>query len=355
MRTPKRGRGILSVLASVLVFVGCDGKVQPLPLGFGPAINRLEGFQIRQLMVVGAASVEVAARHPSWFPPSDKFGGKSALRMYAIAAQDFALFRQMHRQIGFDAVWISGDTGTSGPLFEGLVADAGWTPRYVDHQGVIFRGVAVANDLPLEVGPAVDIRLIGKDLARVKAAVAVNLSALRRKDEARRVMGEAREAFGGAVDVLVAEARLELDEGRWDAASASASRALSKSRNYIPALVVKARALYSSGRFAEAFGYSRKLVERAGGDPLILFNHAKIAHELRVFGEEIDTLKSLIEVVERDGGWSAGYRIYLGQAYAAIGDGDLALREFSVAAQDSRLSPDQKAFVQEALEKLRPR
>ncbi len=318
-------------------------------------MDRLERFSIRHLMVVGAASLEVASRHPSWFPPSELFGGKSALRMYALAAQNVALFRQMHRQVGFDAVWISGDLGTSGPLFDGLVADSEWVPLYVDHQGVVFRRVAIAKDLSLEVGPGSHPGLSRNGLARVKAAVAANLSALKRDSEARQMIREAREASPAEVDVRVAEARLELDGGRWEAAFVAASDALSMRRNYVPALAVKARALYALGRFADAFGCSRKLVERAGGDPLVLFNHAKIAHELRVFGEEIEILKTLIDVVERDGGWTGGYRIYLGQAYAAIGEGDLALGELNAVSGDSSLSADQKAFVQEALEKLKSR
>lgn len=336
-------------------FLGCDVEMRPLPLGFRPAIQQLEGLQIKRLMVVGSASVEVAALHPDWFPKADVFGGKSAMRMYARAAQDPALFRQMHRQIGFDAVWVSGDLGTSGPLLESLVADDEWIPTYTDHQGVVFRRSSVAKGLPLEIGPTESTGLSRSDLARVKAAIAVNLSALRRGADAKRVLLEAKDASSGEVDVRVAEARLELDDGRWDAALAAVSGALGMRRNYVPALSVRARALYASGRFAEAFSSSRKLVERSGGDPLVLFNHAKIAHELRIFGEEIETLKNLIDVVERDGGWSAGYRIYLGQAYAAIGEGDLALQELNAVAADSSLSADQKAFVEEALEKLRSR
>lgn len=339
----------------VSVFVGCDGGVQPLPLGFGPAMGRLEALQIKRLMVVGSASLEVAFRHPDWFPSAESFGGKSVMRMYARAAQDPVLFRQMHRQIGFDALWISGDSGTSAPLIDSLVNDVDWSPWYVDHQGVVFCRASSGTNPPLEIGPSNQSLLRRSELARVKAAVATHLSALRRVGEARRVMGEAKEASTNEADVWVAEARLELDEGRWESALAAVSKALGMRRNYVPALSVKARTLYALGRFAEAFGYSRKLVERAGGDPLVLFNHAKIAHELRLFGEEIETLKTLIEVVERDGGWVAGYRIYLGQAYAAIGEGDLALKEIDAASVDSSLSPDQKAFVREALEKLRHR
>jgi tetratricopeptide (TPR) repeat protein len=355
MDTLRKLRVFVTVTVATAAFAGCEGKVQPLPLGYGPAMDRLEGFSIRHLMVVGAASLEVANRHPNWFPSSELFGGKSALRMYALAAQNVALFRQMHRQIGFDAVWISGDLGTSGPLFDGLVTDSEWVPLYVDHQGVVFRRGVTAKDLPLEVGPGSQRGLSRNGTARVKAAVAANLSALRRDSEARQMIREAREASPGEVDVRVAEARLELDGGRWEAALVAASDALSTRRNYVPALAVKARALYALGRFADAFGCSRKLVERAGGDPLVLFNHAKIAHELRVFGEEIETLKTLIDVVERDGGWTSGYRIYLGQAYAAIGEGDLAFGELNAVSGDSGLSADQKAFVQEALEKLKSR
>ncbi len=336
-------------------FVGCDAEIRPLPLGFGPAFERLEALQIKRPLVVGSASIEVASRHPDWFPKAEVFGGKSAMRMYARAAQDPALFRQMHRQNGFDAVWISGDLGTSGPLLDSLVADAEWMVFYVDHQGVVFRRTAVMNGLPLEIGPRDSSGLSRSERARVKAATAVNLSTLRREAEAKRMMAEAKEASSGEVDVRVAQARLDLDDGRWDAALAAASGVLGMSRNYVPALSVRARALYASGQFAEAFNCSRKLVERVGGDPLVLFNHAKIAHELRIFGEEIETLKTLIDVVERDGGWSTGYRIYLGQAYAAMGERDLALRELDAAAVDSGLAPDQRAFVDEALEKLRSR
>jgi hypothetical protein len=343
------------VLLVLVALAGCDGDVRPLPLGFGPAIERLEEIQISRVMVLGSASLEVANRHPDWFPRAEVFGGRSAMRMFARAAQNPRLFRQIDRQVGFEAVWVSGDVGTSAPLFESLISDSEWVAWYVDHEGVVFRRASSSRDLKLELGPLKTTNLSRIDLARVKAAVAVNLSALRRSDEAKAVLEGARQVAPTEVDVRVAEARLELDAGRWDAALSLASSALGARRNYLPALAIKARALYALGRFADAFLSSRKLVERAGGDPLVLFNHAKIAHELRIFGEEIETLKTLMDVVERDGGWIAGYRIYLGQAYAAIGEADLALAELNSAAVDPSLSADQKAFVQEALEKLRAR
>lgn len=344
----------LSVACVTLLLCSCGGEIEPLPLGLKGSLERLQGFGVTRPLVTGIGSVDAASGHPEWFPSADLFGGKSALRMYARVAQDAALFRRLDRQLSFDAVWVSGDPGNSGPLLENLVSESGWVAAYVDHQGIIFRR-GEAGSVGLEVGPRDVGGLRPKELARVKSAIAVQLVALRRFTEARNVIAEARRVSSREPDVWVAEARVELGENRWEAAEAAAEKALGLRGRYLPAMSVRARALYSMGRFADAFIWSRRLVERAAGDPLVLFNHAKIAHELRIFGDEVETLRRLIEVVERDGGWSAGYRIYLGQAYAALGEGESALSEFRSVRGDPGLSVDQQSFVKEALEKLEGR
>jgi hypothetical protein len=111
--------------------------------------------------------------------------------------------------------------------------------------------------------------------------------------------------------------------------------------------------LYFSKRFQEAYALSARLLKDAPEDPLMLFSHAKIAHEVRALEEEILVLRKLIDIAERQGRQTSWYRIYLGQAFGLTGDGEGAERELGAALQDSELPEEQREFASDALARVR--
>ena len=117
--------------------------------------------------------------------------------------------------------------------------------------------------------------------------------------------------------------------GQWKEAITAADEALLLDKDYVPALACKAQSLYAMKYFSDAYNVSRKLIEELGDDPALLFYHAKIAHEARAYTDEIRTLEKLIKMAEEQQRPAAGYRVYLGQAYATDGQAEPALEQFA--------------------------
>jgi hypothetical protein len=105
-------------------------------------------------------------------------------------------------------------------------------------------------------------------------------------------------------------------------------------------------------RFNQAYEISRGLLLEAPDDPVMMFNHAKIAHEVRALEEEVDLLRRLIAVAEREERSTSWYRVFLGQALATTGKGPESLQEFRQALQDPDLPKEQRAFAEEAVRRV---
>jgi len=129
---------------------------------------------------------------------------------------------------------------------------------------------------------------------------------------------------------------------------AAADKALALDKRYAAAQAVKAQGLYFSKRYEEAYVLSRQLLEGSPEYPVMLFAHAKIAHEVRALEEEVEVLRKLIGFAEREKRSSSSYRVYLGQALAMRGAGEEALAELDAALADPELPPDQVDFARSA-------
>ena len=124
---------------------------------------------------------------------------------------------------------------------------------------------------------------------------------------------------------------------------------------FIPALATKTQLLYGMKRFNEAYELSKGLIAKLPKDPGLLFYHAKISHEAHAYKAEIEALEKLIAWADREGRPAGGYRLYLGQAYAATGDGRRSIDSFQLALDDPNLPPDQRAFARENIERIKER
>jgi tetratricopeptide (TPR) repeat protein len=184
------------------------------------------------------------------------------------------------------------------------------------------------------------------------AAMAERLVAASRMDAASDLIEAAKKIDPAHPAVCTAEGWYKLARGEWAPAVAAADRALKADRRNRPALSVKAQGLYFSRKFAAAYELSRELLEDAPNDPVMLFNHAKMAHEVRSFDEEIEILRKLIALAEREKRSSCWYQVYLGQALAIIGQGAEALESFEKALADPELPADQRDFAKSAKAKV---
>jgi tetratricopeptide (TPR) repeat protein len=318
------------------------------------AMEQLEATGAKTVYFTGAAFAALVGKTlqnpPPWLPSTDREAASPRVRAMAQAALDPKLFRQLDRQERFDALILAGDPVRYRPLQEHLLRTQDWTLEWVDPWCLLYRRGKV-EPLTAEKTKELAARLAqGKGGARAQslAAMAERLVGARRFEEALALLGQAREADAGEPAVWTAEGSYRLARGEWPQAVAMADKALSLDKGWAAAKAVKAQGLYFSKRYEEAYQLSRELLEGAPEDPVMLFAHAKIAHEVRSLQEEVEVLRKLIGFAEREKRSTSAYRVYLGQALAMRGAGEQALVELDAALADPELPPDQLDFARSA-------
>jgi hypothetical protein len=105
---------------------------------------------------------------------------------------------------------------------------------------------------------------------------------------------------------------------------------------------VKAQGLYFSRHFEDAYLLSKELLDDSPDDPVMMFNHAKISHEVGAIQEEIGILRKLVRIALKEGRSASWFRVYLGQALGMTGKGPEAIAEFDLALGDVDLPEDQR-------------
>jgi len=313
-----------------------------------PAFTHLEGLGVKAIYFNGAALPAVIKRNPAWLQPGDRLAGSEHIRSLAQAALSPKLFRQLDRQEHFDALLLVGDPVQFRALTEHLIKTQDWSLSWVDSWCSVYSrqtGGGLTREAILKIATQWD----GAG-ARVKAtalaAMAERLVAASRLDVAVELLQLAKAADGESAAVWTAEGAYRLARGEWVQAVAAADRALQGSgRRGRAARSVKAQGLYFSKQFEEAYLLSAELLAEAPEDPVMLFTHAKIAHEVRAIQEEVGVLRKLIAIAEKERRSTSWYRVYLGQALAMSGEGESALREFDLALVDPDLPEDQRDFA----------
>jgi tetratricopeptide (TPR) repeat protein len=334
-------------LCLLLAVGGCFRQRSAAVHSPAAALERLEAMGVKSVYFTGAAFNSLAAQPPQWLGTQDRDATSPRVRAMAQAALDPRLFRQLDRQDRFEALILAGDPVRYRPLQEHLLRTQDWTLEWVDPWCLLYRR-GKAEALTAEKTREMAARQPpGKSGVRAQAlaAMAERLVGARRYEEALGLISQAREADPGEPAVWTAEGSYRLARGEWPQAVAMADRALALEKRSAAAKSVKAQGLYFSRRYEEAYQLSRELLEESPEDPVMLFAHAKIAHEVRALQEEVEVLRKLIGFAERAKRSSASYRIYLGQALAMRGAGEEALAELDAALTDPELPPDQLDFA----------
>lgn len=343
------------LVAAFLGLAGCreqvsDPRLQTPRL----ALERLEELQVRTVYFNGAAFPALKQAPPPWLAHADREVTSSRVRALAQAAQSPKLFRQLDRQEHFEAVLLYGDPVHHKPLLEHLIQSGDWVLDWVDPVSLVYvRGTQ--ERLTMDAIRAMARRWEGASRphrAVALAAFAERLIAAHRKDAGAEMLQAARDADSKAVAVLVAEGNYRLARGEWARAVEAAEKALGADSGNRAARSVKAQGLYFLKRFEQAYGISRQLLEETPEDPVMMFTHAKIAHEVRALEEEAGILRKLIAVAEREERSTSWYRVFLGQALASSGKGPESLAEFDRVLEDPDLPAEQRAYAKEARQRV---
>jgi len=312
----------------------------------------LESLQAKTLYYNHPARQWLLEKRPDLLAPDDRKSDSPLVVSFAQAAQDPKLFRQLDRERRFDALYLAGDPTQFQSLTQHLLETGDWKLTYLDHTSLIFRRGAAQEWEPgrLREVEAKLGNVSSSDRALFLAEAASRVLAVRKISAAKELLDRAMALDPKLPQVWSGLGEYHMALGEWEAAVAKADRALELDRDFLKALGVKAQSQYSSKHFAEALRTSRRIVAKLPDDPQILFYHAKVAHEAGQYGEEIDVLHKVINLAIENRHATDVYRVYLGQAYARDGQGDLARRELNmVLNEDPPPAEDLRAVAAEFL------
>ena len=339
---------------SAMVFSSCSHAPSVLPVEMTPVLEHVGRLGAKKVYFNGVAFSELVKEAPDWLSAADRVSSSEHVRAMAQAAMDPKLFRQLDRQERFEALLLVGDPMQFRPLMEHLLKTQDWALDRVDPWSLVYRRGSTERftmeTIWKEVGrwdkAATPLR------AMAVAAISERLVAAGRLEAAGELLEVAKKMAPSSAPVCAAEGWYRLARGEWKQAVAAADKALSREKRFRPAISVKAQGLYFSRRYAEAYELSRDLLEEAPRDPVMLFMHAKISHEVRAFQEEVIILRQLIELATREKRSTSWYEVYLGQALATTGKGEAALLSFDKALADPDMPADQRDFAKSARAKV---
>ncbi|HSI15293.1 MAG TPA: hypothetical protein VK961_24810 [Chthoniobacter sp.] len=317
----------------------------------------LETLQAKELYFNGRAKSWLLTQRPELLKAEDRDPDSERSRSFPQAVENPKLFRVLVRKYAFDALLLVGDPSEYKPLLDHLVETKDWTLRYVDHTSMVFRR---DSGRAWQVEDFAKVReqfahSSARDRAEVLAQTAVKLLAAKQVEAGKTLLDEASDLAPREPHVANALAVYYIGRGEWTQASQQVERALSAKSDFLPALATKTQLLYGMKRFSEAYALSSQLIAKVPDDPNLLFYHAKIAHEAHAYQAEVAAIEKLIKQAEADGRPIAGYQLYLGQAFTAMGDAQRAINAFMLALDDPDLPNDQRAFARENINRIKKR
>jgi tetratricopeptide (TPR) repeat protein len=278
----------------------------------------------------------------------------SASVEFARAARDPKRWRQLDRIYRFDGVLLDGKPALYRPLVEHFRQSGDWVLCAVDHAAVAYKRAPATMWIVADLArwEAVVAGWPERRRAAASAQLSARLLVLGERKAAGEAVAEAVERVPGLADGWAQSAAVEAASGRWERALDDAEKAIRLKGGHGAALSIKAQALSHLGRDEAAYATSSDLVRADPSDAQALFLHARMAHAVKAYQAEVETLRQLIALSEKDEAPVAGYRVFLGQALAKLGEGDAAAKVLRSAVGSGELSPGEKEFAEEALGRL---
>lgn len=275
--------------------------------------------------------------------------------MYAQAARDPQYWRQLDRRFRFEGVLLLGDPAGYRPLINHLRNSADWVLTYLDHIGIVYRRAPAEPWDPGSLEKLAQRFAAPKEKTVFYVQTAGRLLAVGNVLLAQKQLQAAQALEPNSAELWAQFANLYIHMSKWKEGLESAERALKERPDYGPALSIKAQLLLAAKQPGKAFEVSTRLIQVQPKDPTALFLHARLAHAANAYGSEIEALEQLVALAEKEKQSSTGYRLYLGQAYAARGQAQPAMDEFQKVLGAGDANEEQRQFASQLLEQIRSR
>ena len=309
----------------------------------------------KSLYYNAAARPWLLARRADLLTAEDRDEHSERSRGFAQAVENPKLFRQLDRRHRFDTLLLVGDPSQYRPMLDHLSEAKDWTLVWLDHASMVFKREP-EREWRRDDLDAIERGFSAKeDRALFLAQSAVKLLAIRRSEDAKACLDKAASLDDRVPDVWNGMAIYRMARGEWTPARTAVDRALALDADFLPAIATKTQILFSTKKFNEAYALSGRLIAAYPDDPALLFYHAKICHQAHAYADEIRALTRLIERADAEARTATGYRLYLAQAYAADGQAQPSIDEFSRVLADQEISPEQRKFAGETLAQIKSR
>ena len=260
----------------------------------------------------------------------------------------------LDRRWHFGAILLTGDPATFRPLLDHLRKSPEWTLTRLDPTSLVFERGATRAWTPADVAPLLAVfathPAVEQKMARY--LIAHRLMYLNEMPAAKALLDEVIKTEPQSKEAWTEMAQWYGMQEKWHESAMAAERAVATDCCYHPAQRALAQANYALGNFEKALDATRALYALAPGDMPTLLLHAKTTHEAHAFGEEIEVLQKLISLFQGNAQPVGSWQIYLGQAYAATGNGATAKDQFKMALKDTTLTQSQREFTLQAIDKI---
>jgi tetratricopeptide (TPR) repeat protein len=258
-------------------------------------------------------------------------------------------WREALRTAPWHAVLLAGPISEYHGLLDHLLISPDWRLAKISNLGFLFlreEGSPVASLDPTTVK-------IGspRDNALYLAQIAEMYEAVRRTAEARSLSKIAIDAAPNDVEVLSHTAALEANRGKWYDAIAYCDRALKIEPSSTYLLLLKASCLLEINQADKADRIARQVLDRAPNDLYTLFLYARISRAVHDATSESETLEKLIKLTPPDV-IPVNYYVFLGQAYAKLGQPELAIGAYRKALTRPDMGPQLGAEIRNQIQNI---
>ena len=142
---------------------------------------------------------------------------------------------------------------------------------------------------------------------------------------------------------------------RWQDAISLSKRALASEPDFAQAQIVQALSLVEINESARAQDLVEQVLARNPDDLYTLFLSARICRTLNDYAREAEVLEKIIALSKSAGLPVINYQIYLGQAYARLGQAKPALDNYRAVLAGGQLNKEQAAEIQDAITTIETR
>lgn len=261
-------------------------------------------------------------------------------------------WREALREKKWQAVFLAGPLTEYRPILDHLVASPDWHLGSVTNQGYLFlRGAGLpARSIDPTFRLSSDV-----ETAVYLAQIAERYDAIRRSADARSCIERALALAPSNASVLAYAATYAAAHKRWQDAITYSNKALARQPTLAQAKIVQALALLEINEPSKAEALVDEVLLQQPADIYTLFLSARISKARNDYTHEAETLEKIISLSAKEKLPVTHYQIYLGQAYARLGQAKDALRNYRSVIATGNLNKEQKEEIQAAIDTIEGR